>query len=73
VDVRIWKHPSAAILEVTDNGVGMNMKQLTDKRSLGLLGMRERAVLFGGELEITSKKKAGTKVTLLIPLGKKRG
>ena len=70
VTVRITKKNSSAILEVEDNGCGINKKKISDKKSLGLLGMRERAVLFGGEVSFTSKKGKGTKVTLNIPFKK---
>ena len=67
VSVRIFQKNNSAVLEIEDNGIGINKKKISDLKSLGLLGMRERAVLFGGEVVITSKKGKGTKVTLTIP------
>jgi signal transduction histidine kinase len=41
---------------------------LADPNALGLLGMRERALLLGGTIDIQSRSGAGTVVTLYIPL-----
>jgi signal transduction histidine kinase len=40
------------VLEVEDNGVGISPEALSQCGGLGLLGMRERAAMFGGEVEI---------------------
>ena len=40
-------------LEVHDNGSGIPREKLQKGRSLGILGMRERATLLGGDLSIT--------------------
>ena len=55
------------LLLVKDNGIGMNKKEASVKNSLGLIGMRERALLFNGELTIESEKEKGTLVMLKIP------
>jgi signal transduction histidine kinase len=67
VIVRISKKNYSTILEVKDNGIGINESQISDIESLGLTGMRERAVLLGGKLMIKGKKGKGTVVTLSIP------
>jgi signal transduction histidine kinase len=54
-------------LEVRDNGVGIPRAALTDVRSLGLLGMRERARAFGGEVVIHGLPGQGTVVRVKIP------
>jgi PAS domain S-box-containing protein len=46
--VRLAQHRDAWVLEIADNGKGITPDQLTDCTSLGLLGMRERARLWGG-------------------------
>ncbi len=56
------------VLEVRDNGGGIEPAKLSGAKSLGLLGMRERAQVFGGEVFIEGKKGAGTTVTVTIPL-----
>jgi PAS domain S-box-containing protein len=54
-------------LEVRDNGRGIGMDDLRNLNSLGLLGMRERARLLGGEVSISRQSGGGTTVTVLIP------
>jgi signal transduction histidine kinase len=55
------------ILYVSDNGVGIPRRRL-NVRSLGLLGMSERARKLGGILRITSRPDHGTRVLLTLPL-----
>ncbi|MBI5471018.1 MAG: PAS domain S-box protein [Ignavibacteriae bacterium] len=54
-------------LEVSDNGRGMN-PDVTAQRSLGLLGMRERASFLGGELEFLETAGGGATIQLTIPI-----
>ncbi len=56
------------ILEVTDNGTGISKSQINHPQSLGLLGMRERTMLLGGEFRIYGAKGEGTNVKVSIPL-----
>jgi signal transduction histidine kinase len=55
-------------LEVGDNGVGIGEDQLSAKGSLGILGMRERALLLGGEFVISGAPNGGTRVRVSVPL-----
>jgi signal transduction histidine kinase len=55
------------ILEVHDNGKGISAEALANPRSLGLLGMKERASLLGGEVTFESPPGGGTTVTLRVP------
>jgi nitrate/nitrite-specific signal transduction histidine kinase len=52
-------------LELRDDGDGFKAKDRHD--GLGLRGMRERVEQMGGELEITSSRGKGTKITVLLP------
>ena len=54
------------ILRVRDDGKGM--EDISDTSSLGLLGMKERARLMGGDLVIESALKKGTTVNLRAPI-----
>jgi PAS domain S-box-containing protein len=56
-------------LEVKDDGCGITKSQRINSRSLGLLGMKERALLVGGEVDITGKAGQGTTVLVRVPLG----
>jgi len=58
------------ILEVQDNGCGITESEISDVTSLGLLGMRERAIFWGGEVNITGSRGKGTAVSVRIPIHK---
>ena len=62
--------PDEARLEVTDNGSGFTFEQST--AGLGLGGMRERALLVGGELTTESRPGRGTTIRLTVPAGAER-
>ena len=55
-------------LSVRDDGVGMDLSVLEDPRSLGLIGMLERAENIGGSLVVNSHPQKGTEVALTVPL-----
>ncbi len=55
------------ILEVVDDGCGIAEDQLESLRSLGILGMRERALEFGGTVHIVRGLQGGTAVTARMP------
>ena len=55
-------------LTVRDNGIGIEKDKLTDPKSFGLMGLKERARAYGGELKITGIKGVGTTVHVVIPL-----
>ena len=69
---KVWiylgEEQSAVVLEVEDNGVGISPAQMAERRSLGLLGMRERAAAFGGAVEIAGAPGHGTTVIVRMPL-----
>jgi two-component system sensor histidine kinase UhpB len=54
-------------LQIEDNGCGIKSDAMVNPRSLGLLGMRERAAVLGGELAIAPITPSGTRVTLNLP------
>ncbi|MEA2363329.1 MAG: hypothetical protein QOD71_2474 [Thermoleophilaceae bacterium] len=60
-------------IEISDDGGGFDAaRTLTAARGVGLMGMRERAALLEGELEIRSEPRAGTVVGLSVPLARER-
>ncbi len=67
VDVRLAEQNGDLCLEVHDNGKGIGEAQLASGGSLGILGMRERAVLLKGELTIRGDPGKGTTVSVRIP------
>jgi signal transduction histidine kinase len=55
-------------LRVDDNGRGITEAEVNNRASLGLLGMRERARLIGGEVSVTGRNGKGTTVIVRLPL-----
>jgi two-component system, NarL family, sensor histidine kinase UhpB len=68
VEVTLEPCDSRVRLRVTDNGSGFAFAE--GDKGLGLDGMRERALLVGGALEIDSRPGRGTTVTLEVPAGR---
>jgi signal transduction histidine kinase len=57
------------ILEVKDNGRGISSQEISNTRSMGLLGMKERAALLGGTFKIgPAPSGKGTVASVSIPL-----
>jgi two-component system, NarL family, sensor histidine kinase UhpB len=68
VDVQLKEEAARIILEVKDNGRGISREEITDPKSMGLLGMRERAALLGGDFRIQSLRGGkGTRACVAIP------
>jgi two-component system sensor histidine kinase UhpB len=55
-------------LRVSDNGKGISKEELSDPKAFGLIGMRERAFVWQGDVEITGVPDKGTSVEVSIPL-----
>jgi len=67
IDVTIEEEAGDLLLTVRDNGRGIQHSEKTSTSTLGLLGMRERAHLIGGRIEIVGVDGKGTTVTLRVP------
>ncbi|MBA4313493.1 MAG: hypothetical protein C0417_12790, partial [Chlorobiaceae bacterium] len=67
VDIVLKPIKNNFILTVSDNGKGMQPDTKPDERSLGLLGMQERTIIFGGSLSIKSAANKGTTIEISIP------
>ncbi|MEW6371823.1 MAG: CHASE3 domain-containing protein [Pseudomonadota bacterium] len=69
VIVHLGTEDGELTLEVSDDGIGIPPDALTRSKSHGLLGMRERALLLGGKLEVDrGVNGVGTCVRASIPL-----
>jgi len=66
--VKLGRSKNYFEMEVKDDGRGITESQMRNSRSLGLLGMRERALLVGGEVSITGKEDGGTTVLVRVPI-----
>lgn len=67
VIVRIEQKNNQVILTIRDNGKGFD-KDNSKKKTLGILGMKERTLMIGGEYNITGVAGAGTTVSVVIPV-----
>jgi len=62
---------SSLTVRIVDDGVGFDASEVlmnSDRRGLGLLGMRERAELIGGAFTVQSSPGMGTTITVEIPI-----
>jgi two-component system, NarL family, sensor histidine kinase UhpB len=67
VRVKLEADAERVVLEVEDNGRGIRPNDVAAARSLGLLGMRERASVLGGDVAIEPVTPRGSRVTLRLP------
>jgi PAS domain S-box-containing protein len=68
VEARLEQDDNRILFQVFDNGRGFDPEEAKTRRSLGLVGMQERALLLNGNLKIEGLPGAGTTMTLTIPL-----
>ncbi len=70
VDVLLMQRESRVSLMVEDNGRGFDTSALREGpgSSLGIVGMRERAALVGGTLDVESEPGSGTEVIVTVPM-----
>jgi PAS domain S-box-containing protein len=66
IDIAKENEEEVLIMKIYDNGKGISNEKLDNPFSMGLLGMRERANMVGGKLDITSEKNKGTVVQLQV-------
>jgi two-component system sensor histidine kinase UhpB len=69
VDLTLRPAGDVVELTVSDDGVGIQQQQ-PSRAANGIAGMRERALLAGGRLTLTSAPGAGTTVALALPAGR---
>ena len=70
IDVSLDERDEWLTLEIRDDGKGVRENEKTSYESIGLLGMRERALAAGGELTLESVVGRGTVVILRLPIEK---
>lgn len=68
VEARLQVENDRVLFLVCDNGRGFDPEEAKARKSLGLVGMQERALLLNGDIKIEGVAGAGTTMTLTIPL-----
>jgi len=68
VIVDLYEKNSILVLEVADNGKGIWETKKDKTQSLGITGMKERAIMINGTFSIKKRKEGGTMVRLSVPL-----
>lgn len=66
VEIRLHYQQQELLLAVVDNGKGFDITVISSK-SFGLMGMRERVMMFGGKFDISSVPGQGTTIIISIP------
>jgi len=68
VDVKLRATGKKLTLHITDNGKGILSTDKQKSKSLGIVGMKERALFLGGHLDVTGVQDGGTVVALEVPM-----
>ena len=68
IEVSLEESTTFLTLRVQDNGRGITESEIQSPKSIGLLGMQERARLQGGEVQFQGNPDQGTTVTVRVPL-----
>jgi PAS domain S-box-containing protein len=64
----LFLYKEELVLTIVDNGRGFNTETIGSKKTLGLIGMKERALLMNGSYDINSSPGMGTEIMVIIPL-----
>jgi signal transduction histidine kinase len=68
VTINVTYSAGVVVLEIEDNGKGIAERDIRSTRSLGILGIRERALFFGGQANIAGVPGKGTTLMIKVPL-----
>lgn len=72
VGIELTKTPGCLTLVIRDNGKGFDVPAVREQaflgKSLGLLGMQERVMIVGGDMQITSSPESGTEIRAVFPI-----
>jgi signal transduction histidine kinase len=69
VEVTVGIDETGVRLKVKDDGRGFDVAAADERKTFGLLGIRERAIMLGGEVSIHSSPGGGTEIAVSIPYG----
>lgn len=73
VTISITGKPEEIEIKIQDNGRGFDDETIRRSRSLGLTGIRERALLIGGQAKVFGNSGVGTQVIICVPVSTERG
>lgn len=68
VTAMLQKENGTLNFKISDNGTGFNLESISDKKTLGLLGIKERTLILGGTYEFKSEPGRGSETIISIPL-----
>lgn len=67
--ISLRRQRGLTMMEIRDNGRGITAAQASGPKTMGLLGMRERALALGGQVRITRGPRSGTRLLVTLPDG----
>jgi signal transduction histidine kinase len=68
VEINLNEKDGILLLEVVDNGRGITGSAVTNPKSFGLIGIKERVHSLGGEIDIAGIPDAGTRIKVKLPI-----
>jgi two-component system sensor histidine kinase UhpB len=68
VILQLNKNGNILSLEIIDDGIGIKESNIKTNKSFGLLGMKERALILGGDFKIEAFNPKGTKISVNVPI-----
>ena len=68
VRISLKNNTDKLILKIVDNGKGITEQEIANPNSFGIIGIRERALVLGGDVHIKGIQGKGTTITVHVPL-----
>ena len=68
VEINLHEEDGKLVLEVVDNGKGITKAAISDSKSFGLIGIKERVHSLGGEVDIAGAPNEGTRLMVRMPI-----
>ncbi|HEY6503764.1 MAG TPA: PAS domain S-box protein [Chitinophagaceae bacterium] len=63
----VWQDQQSLIMMIEDDGKGFDPGTVKDKKTLGIMGMKERAMMMGGTYNVYSTPEKGTIIEVVVP------
>jgi signal transduction histidine kinase len=68
VEINLHEEDGKLLLEIVDNGKGISQAAITNPKSFGLIGIKERVHSLGGEVDIVGAPSEGTRLRVRMPI-----